>query len=318
MRSVDTYLENTVLPMIKDQYPAVYCEMSIMILGSVGLRIDDELSDFEAAIYLNDELWSEYGKELQLSLNQLLSKTNQWKQEGSILCVHPLSWLLDGCANKVLINRNDIPWEDISFETLFTMQHNLIPFDPKGVLFNLRDNTSEQYYPQNLWKKMLLTQLKQLILEDYFELLKSVKRNNFAESNILYGNVLSGIYHIAFIMTQSYYPWRTHLVWAFNNLDISKSKLGKYIELLLCEYDWNKRVEILHDIIEFLKDYIRRNDLLLEVNLFSEDLENELIWSERLSAWNNPKWKDFVLEKQEEAVKNGYSHSEFWVWSLWS
>ncbi|MDR7856584.1 DUF4037 domain-containing protein [Tissierella sp.] len=317
MRRVDIYFENTVLPMIKAQYPAVYYEMSVMILGSVGLRIDDELSDFEAAVYLNDESWSKYGRELQLSLNQLLSKTNQWKAEGSIICVHPISWLLDGNAGKVLNNKNDIPWENIAFETLFTIQNNLIAFDPKGVLSFLRDNTSEQCYPLNLWRKMLLVQLKQLILEDYFELLKSVKRHNFAESSIIFGNVLNGIYHIAFTMTQSYYPWRIHLDWAFNNLSISKSELAKYIESLLSEYDWNKRVEILHDIIEFLKDYISQNALLPDVDLFSKDLENELIWSERLSAWSNPKWKDFVLKKREEAIKNGYSPNEFWVWSLW-
>jgi len=120
------YFENIIIPLIQANYPNIISDMDIMILGSVGLGIDDEISDIEASIYLDDVIWKNQGKQLQLLLNDCLAKTNKWKREGSILCVHPVSWLLDGSANKFLSNNDNLPWENISFETLFTMQTNSI------------------------------------------------------------------------------------------------------------------------------------------------------------------------------------------------
>jgi hypothetical protein len=88
-----------------------------MILGSVALGIDDELSDMEAVIYLSQPIWKQYGAELQLDLNKCLSETNLWKQEGSIISVQPLSWLLGGQGEDIILT-NNVPWENISIESL--------------------------------------------------------------------------------------------------------------------------------------------------------------------------------------------------------
>lgn len=103
------YFENIIIPLIQANYPNIISDMDIMILGSVGLGIDDEISDIEASIYLDDVIWNNQGKQLQLLLNDSLAKTNKWKREGSILCVHPVSWLLDGSANKFLSNNDNLP-----------------------------------------------------------------------------------------------------------------------------------------------------------------------------------------------------------------
>jgi len=55
------YFDNVIIPMIHREHPQVYADMSIMILGSVGLGIDDKFSDMEAAIYLDDATWHKHG-----------------------------------------------------------------------------------------------------------------------------------------------------------------------------------------------------------------------------------------------------------------
>lgn len=67
---VTDYFDNTIMPMIRNGHSEIYTEMSIMILGSVGLGIDDKFSDMEAAVYLDDPVWHKHGARLQLSLNE--------------------------------------------------------------------------------------------------------------------------------------------------------------------------------------------------------------------------------------------------------
>ena len=317
MKRVKNYFNDVILPMIQSKYPKIYDEMSIMILGSVGLGIDDSYSDLEAAVYLEDELWNRYGRELQLSLEQLLHNTNPWKSKGSILCVHPVSWLLDGNAKAILDNKKEIPWEEISMETLFTIQNNLIVIDQKEILRRLRESTLEQVFPKQLWKKQLILQIKQFMIEDYFELIKCIRRNHLAEATIVFGQVVQDIYQLAFLVSKHYYPWRTHLNWAFEKLSISETELRTYITSLTLTQDWSERVNRIDKTIDFFKDYISRTDLLPELDLDTKDLEKECVWAERLAAWNHPDWKDYIREKEATAISNGYTADDFWIWSLW-
>lgn len=319
-RNAVDYFENTIIPLIQAYFPDLLPEMDIMLLGSVGLGIDDEISDIEAAIYLEDSKWKAHGKGLQLLLNDCLARTNKWKSKGSILCVHPVSWLLDGHSNKFLLNNDNyidnLPWEKVSFETLFTIQNNKIILSNKGILKALREKTVSDKYPQKLWKKMLITNLKELINGEFFELKKDVYRNLTAEAIIIYGIILERIYHVAFLISHEYYPWRTHLDWAFRKLPVSGTELGRYIDKLLVIDNWNERLGMINTIIEFYKSYITNNKIVPEIDLYSDD--NELIWAERLSAWNNPEWRNYIKEKEKDAVENGYNADQFWVFSLWS
>lgn len=316
-KNVLEYFENNVMPMIKENFSEIINEMDIMLLGSVGLGIDDEFSDMEASIYLDDIFWKKQGKQLQLLLDDCLTKTNMWKKEGSIICVHPVSWLLDGNAEKFLNNADELPWEKVSFETLFTMQKNTIYYNSKGTLNRLREITSVSEYPEHLWQKHLIIKLKELIFEDFFEFNKSVQRNHLLEANIIFGKVLEGIYHIAFLISHQYYPWRTHLHWAFENLLVSKIELGTKIDLLLTTNDLKEKVNIINSIIGYYRNYINANNLTPEIEILSNDLEQELLWAERLSAWNTPNWRDYIEQRKKVALDNGYSPDQFWIWSLW-
>ncbi len=166
-------------------------------------------------------------------------------------------------------------------------------------------------------EKSLITNIKELYVEEFFELNKNVQRNHIPEANILFGLMIERIYHIAFLVSHEYYPWRTHLDWAFRNLSISKTELRSQIDKLLSTSSWNERVKIIKSIIEFYKNYIKNNNLIPEIDVYSDDLETELIWAERLSAWNTPDWRNFIKEKERNAVDSGYSPEQFWVWSLW-
>jgi len=164
---------------------------------------------------------------------------------------------------------------------------------------------------------MLITNIKELINEELFELKKDVHRNMKAEATIIFGIMLERIYHIAFLISHEYYPWRTHLDWAFRKLAIAKTELGGYIDKLLASDNWAERLKITESIIEFYKKYIGNNKLVPELDLYCDDLENELIWAERLSAWKNPDWRNYIKEKEKNAVDNGYKPDQFWVFSLW-
>jgi hypothetical protein len=64
------------MPMIREKYSDIMPEMSFQIEGSVGMGVDDELSDVEAAIWLPDDIWKKRGGYLQIDLDNLLLETN--------------------------------------------------------------------------------------------------------------------------------------------------------------------------------------------------------------------------------------------------
>jgi len=311
------YFDNVIIPMIRREHPQVYADMSIMILGSVGLGIDDEFSDMEAAIYLDDTTWHKHGAKLQLSLNKCLADTNLWQKKGSIICVHPVSWLLDGQANNILSRIGDFPWEKVSIESLFTMQENLIYYDPNGVLTLLREETTAFKCPEYIWRKSLLSIFRQLVSEDFSELKLCVIRNHIIESSISFGHVLEGLLKVSFLLNHQYFPWRTHLRWAFDRSSLLVSNFGSNIDRILSCNSWHEKVDIIGDLIDDYKKYIADHVLLTEINIWSDDLDEELLWAERLKAWENPNWKDCIKLWSKKASESGYPSSDFWVWSLW-
>lgn len=316
LEKVTGYFDNTIMPIIRNHHSEVLPYMSIMILGSVGLGIDDEYSDLEAAIYLDDPIWKKLGGQLQLSLNDCLFETNPWKREGSVISVYPLSWLLDGQAKKFLASANNLPWEDVSFETLFNIQENPIIYDPQGTLTRLRAATSPLQRPEYLWKKSLILGLQRLV-GDFLELKKSVIRNLLTEAYIQFGCVIEGLCHIGFLINHKYYPYRKNLRWAFNRLHLPTSDFHDNMDLILFSSDWGKKIEIIDTMITIYKAYISENSLIPEIDIWSADLDNEFVWAERLKAWESPNWRDWITNCTNKALENDYASYQFWVWNLW-
>lgn len=321
-KKVLEYFDNNIMKLLKNQHYNILNNMSIMILGSVGLEIDDKYSDLEAVIYLPQKIWKEHGALLQLNLNKCLIETNIWKSEGSIISVHPFSWMLDGQGEKVLNNSENILWEEISIESLFTIQNNKIYFDPQETLNKIRMATTSEKMPNSYFKKLLLVCLKDFIETSFFDLQKSIKRNKLIEANIHFGRAVENLLQIGFYVCKQYFPWRTHLTWAYSKLPLPISKLLTNFNLLSTTIDWENKINILEFIYNSYKEYIISNQIFPEIDLnkvdiHSNDSFNELIWAERLEAWTNPNWRDFIQDKEQKALKNGYSSDQFWIWSLW-
>lgn len=315
-RNVIDYFDSMIMPLIQDKHNNILKDANIMILGSVGLGIDDGFSDMEAVIYLPQQIWRKYGGKLQLDLNKKISETNLWKKEGSIICVHPLSWLLDGNGEKIMSNVENIPWNDISFESLFTIQENLIYYDSNDNLNKIKKITAESEMPEYIWKKEIIIRLKDT-LECLNELYQFKNRNKYDEAQIPLGKIIEYFFQMGFLICHRYYPWRTHYSWAFKKLPQSFSKLCSDINLLSSTTEWKIKIEMIEKIIYEYKNNIAIKNIIPEIDIRKKELVEELIWAERLESWNNPNWKEFINKRIEKAIIEGYAEDQFWIWSLW-
>jgi len=206
------YFNNIVMPFIRKYHTDIIDEMSFTIEGSVGLGIDDDFSDVEAAIYLPDDIWKQNGM-LQINLDKLVLETNLWRQKGSGIQVYPLSWLLDGQGDKILTG-SDIAWEKIQFDSLFGLfvLHNLpIWHDPQCRMKKLRELSAPDKMPEIFWKKLLHKKIEAFVSDGMLEIRRCVNRNNNLDAYIPYGDAVKALLEIGFIICRQYYPYRKHL-----------------------------------------------------------------------------------------------------------
>ena len=315
--TIRKYFDDSIVPAIAERFPEVAGQMSVIGLGSQGLGAADEFSDLEAAVYLDDPLWREHGGHLQLLLNERLRATCPCRSAGSVISVWPHSWLLDGHAHDFAGGKDTLPWEQVSIEDLFTVQHNLIVYDGKGFLHQLRQATAPHQYPQWLWQKRLILAVKKLVYEDVSELDMAVRRDRRTEAHILLGEVLRGLLHIGFLISKRYYPWRTHLRWAFDRLPASATSIIPCLDAAVTAADWQEKLRAVDQAIATYKENIACERIIPQIDIMSSDLSEELVWAERLKAWENPDWRDWITRCTERATQAGHPARDFWVWSLW-
>lgn len=60
-KNIQEYFGQTIMPLLRSRHSDILSEASIMILGSVGLHIEDEFSDMEAVLYLPDRILKQNG-----------------------------------------------------------------------------------------------------------------------------------------------------------------------------------------------------------------------------------------------------------------
>ncbi len=318
------YFNNIIMPFIREKHPDIMDEMSLIVVGSVGLGIDDELSDVEAIIYLPDEIWKQNGM-LQIDLDKCLLETNLWQQSGSIICVHPLSWMLDGQCEKIL-SSGDIPWSKIQIESqngLFVIQNQPILYDPKGRLKKLREMTTPGKMPEIVWKKILLDKIKAFVSDGMHETKRCADRKHFADAYIPLGDAVKALFEIGFVVCHRYYPYRKHLSWAFNRLPSPISELCLNFNMLSAAADWQERLRIMETIFNFYRDYIKANNLLPELDFNRVDLiemplhENEFNIADNIL--NNPNWRIDQKIIKEKTLKAGFEpEASRWVewWNM--
>ena len=303
-KSID-YFNYIIMPFIRDNHFDILDEMSFIIEGSVGLGIDDELSDIEAAIYLPDNIWKQNGM-LQINLDKLIKESCAWMKPGSGIQVYPLSWMLDGQGENILSGEN-VQWEKIGFDSLFglfTLHNQPVWYDKQNRIERLREKTSPDKLPEILWKKILLDKIKLFVSSGMNEVNKCIKRNHLLDAVIPYGDAVKALLEIGFIVCKQYYPYRKHLSWAFNRLPTPISDIRFMFDELLISDNWHERIYIMESIFNIYKDYIIAHTLLPELNFTRIDLiemplhDNEL----NIAGWilDNPNWKaeqDIIMEK---------------------
>ena len=302
------YFNNIIMPFIQKQHPDVLNEMSFTVVGSVGLGVDDEYSDVEAIIYLPDEIWKQNGM-LQINLDKLLLQTNLWKQSGSIICVHPMSWMLDGHGEKILAG-GQVPWDKLQFESLFVIQNMPVLYDRKGRFAKLRELTAPQKMPEILWKKTLLEKLKTLVSDGVHELKRCVDRKNYLDAYIPFGETVKNLLELGFMICRQYYPYRKHISWAYKRLASPVSDMYKNINLISSLTDWNDKLGAIEAVYNSYKDYIITNGLLPEmdfdrVNLSEMPLhDNEFDIAKNIL--DNANWKHEQEILMEKTLKAGF------------
>lgn len=303
------YFNNIIMPLIREKYADIMDEMTFYIHGSVGLGIDDEFSDVEACIHIPDELWKKRGGYLQIDLDKCLAETNLWKQGGSIICVHPLSWLYSSDIEKIISGEVDIPWSELSFESLFNMQNDPIWHDPKDRYGKLCRMTAPDKMPEILWKKALLEKLS-TFFGGMHEIQRCVYRKHYLDAYIPLGDAVKALLEVGFMVCRRYYPYRKHLSWAFNRLPSPIADLKSSFDLLSVSENWRERLSIMETIYNFYRDYIISNNLLPELDFSRVDLvemplhDNEF----NIAKWilDNPNWRAEQAALMEKTLKAGF------------
>jgi len=316
------YFNNIIMPLIREKHSDILDEMSFIIGGSVGLGIDDELSDLDAAIWLPDDIWKQNGL-LQINLDKCLAETNVWNPCGSGIQVYPLSWILDDKGEKILAG-GDVPWGKIPFDALyglFVLHNQPIWHDPQDRLGRLQRLTAPDKMPEIQWKKKLLSKIKTFVSDGVHEIRRCVDRKHFLDAYIPLGDAVKALLEIGFIVCRQYYPYRKHLSWAFGKLPSPISDLRSHFDLLSVATDWQERLNIMETIYNFYRDYIISNELLPELDFNRVDLiemplhENE--FNNVRSLLDNPNYLTEVAASKEKAVRLGYDAKAFWVIDWW-
>ncbi len=191
----------------------------------------------------------------------------------------------------------------------------MIIFDPQEILQNLRDKAAPANRPDELWRKSLLFELKNII-EELHELEDGILRNEIAETFSSFGRIIEELYHIGFIISRCYYPWRSHLSWAYEKL-LLNGEFKCLIDKALSVDTWLKRLEYIKNVTNAYREHIKVNNLLPGIDMYAPSLEEELVWAERLRAWENPNWRDWITTCTNKAIDAGFPEKDFWVFSLW-
>ena len=300
------YFNDIIMPLIREKHADILPDASMMILGSVGLGIDDEHSDVEAVIYLPDEIWKKNGM-LQINLDKCVLETNLWKQGGSIICVHPLSWLLDGKGEKILEGGGDVPWEEISVDALyglFVLHNQPIWHDPQDRFGRLRELTAPDKMPDILWKKALLSKINAFVSDGIHEVRRCVDRGHYLDAYIPFGDAVQALLEIGVVSCWQYYPYRKHLSWAFGRLPTPIVELSAHFDLMSATADWQERLNIMETIYGAYREYIISNALLPELDFDRVDLREMPLHDNEfnIAKWvlDNPNWRleqDALMEK---------------------
>ena len=322
-RDIEAYFEETVVPLIAREHPEVMAEMSVMVQGSIGSGIDDELSDLDVELYLPEKVWKKHGGQLMLTLLNKLEPfvahpysrpswdPYDWHRfRHSEIAVNPLSQLLCGQAEAVLAGTRDVDWEAVAQENLLQLQIHPVLRDAHDALARLREATAPSRYPEWLWVKRLICELEDLLGEPE-ALEKAVRRGRPQEAQMILGHIVPGLFRVAFLVNRRYYPWRRCMLRLLKELPAGPAELLGDFEALGSAADWNEKCEAVNRIVRVLTKEI------LDSGMLTPDMLMFLLDAKRERAWESPDWMEKRRAGGRRAEEAGCDWLDGWIWSRW-
>jgi hypothetical protein len=324
-QDIRAYFEELVIPLVAERHPEVASEMIIQVTGSAGLGFYDQWSDLDAFIFLPHDLWREHGGQLQLTLVHSLPSYSprsvphcecpgdpfSWPVWGHPeINVHPWSELLCGRAEDVLDGKAEVPWEEVGIEELFGLQEYPVLRDPRGVLARLREVTAPQRYPECLWRKRLIEELAALKGEPW-DLEKAALRQRALEAEMILGPMLSGLFHIGFLISRQYYPWRKYLLPYFRKLPGAVLDAVPEFEVVGSDADWPSKAAAISRVIHMLTGQ------MMETGILTAEMLEYLFDARGGRAWVNPDWRSASDAGRIKAKAAGYDWLDGWIWNWW-
>jgi hypothetical protein len=321
---VSRYFADVIFPLLEECFADLLPEAMLVVEGSVGLALHDEWSDLDATIYLNDPLWEERGSQLQLALMHDVpafsprsephcsfpGQPHLWAVTGHPeICVHPFSWLLDHQALAFLGDEREAPWESISIQRLYALQHDLVLRDPQGTLAKLRAASSVERYPEWLWRRQLILRLHGLKGEPW-DLEKAAARGKPVEATTILGPLVQALIEVCFLVQRRYYPWRKHLWQALEDLEIA-ADVGSLLAEAATAPSWNARADAVNEVVT------RLADAAIASGLLTRQVLEHLHFAKSGEAWSNPDWLAEYRRYAPLAQQAGYDEQDGWVWCLW-
>ena len=294
-----SYFAEVALPLIRKHQPDLTNRINAVVSGSFAIGQQDEHSDIEIIVYLEDSLWKDHGKMLQLLMQHPPRKFNpshpfycdrkleylyNWHIWGHPeVNVHPLSWILAGQAQGFLSNGGENHWGNVSVENLFEMTHVVALVDSDNLIQRLQYKAVETNAPEWFWRKHLILRFCELRgCPHAFEV--AVKRNRMLEANLTLHPLLRVLSQIALLLERKYYPWwENHQEWALRQISIAGEILPLF-HTMISHPDWNLRVECMHTMIRLF------TDIALAKDMISMEILDNLMAAKDYEAWRNTDW----------------------------
>ena len=326
------FLEREAIPLIEAHHPDVASEMSVVV-NDYATGAGDLPHDPDVVIYLEDLTWADKGGHVQLLLETSL---DAWQEtegvDGGRHCVgvwvHPLSWLRE--LGRFLETRaeasTELPWEVVTIERFYEVQHAPVLRDPQGVFAHLKHATRPELCPSWLWDKRLLVALYELV-ENLRSGQRAVVEGRGIEGGVMLGALIPDALRLGFLVHRRYYPGHPHLRWAFEQLPAPAGTVLPHLDAAAAAADPAERLAALRTVRDLYVAHVADSGLLPTLNIKSpsmglgnlgawEELHQELLWAHRCKAWSNPKWRDWIVRCQEQAREDGRPE-HWWIWSLW-
>lgn len=222
-------------PMIHEKFPEYENQIAVGLAGegSDCFGFDDEISrDHDwgpgFCMWLTDDVYHKIGSQLQEAYEQLpkqyLGYLRYTTGEGAGrtgVCTIQVFYQKFLGKNFLLddLEKNQIPWDRISEESLATVTNGCIFVDPEGTFTKIR-NVLLSYYPEEIRRKYLGRELLLMAKTGQYNYARMIQRKDNVTAQIYLGQFMEHTLHTLFLLNKVYAPYTKWLLTGAANLNI--------------------------------------------------------------------------------------------------